>query len=254
MKNSVAIALLLSMIAATAISQDELIPPKRAKASKVGFFGGVTPGWVFVDVKPVNDYLVAAGGAPLKDDGMFLFGGGGAVYVGVINNFRVGGMGMGGSISSSSVDSLGVRRDAEFNNGFGGVTFEYVIPLFPRLDIAVGTMLGWGGVDLTIRQDVGGNLTWDDEWGNFGSGNYSIPGGQINNITRTLSGSYFVWIPSVNVEYALLGWCAVRLGASYVGMSAPSWSVDGQYDLTGVPSTVNGKGWMINAAFLVGTF
>src|SRR5262245_64132202 len=101
MKNSIIIALLLSTIVTSAMSQEELIPPKRTKASKVGFFGGITPGWVFVDVKPVNDYLVAAGGAALKDNGIFLFGGAGAVYVGVINNFRVGGMGMGGSISSS---------------------------------------------------------------------------------------------------------------------------------------------------------
>jgi hypothetical protein len=116
-------------------------------------------------------------------------------------------------------------------------------------------MLGWGGIDITLREDTGRNLTWDDEWSNFGSGNYIDPStNTIGNITRTLSGSFFVWMPTINVEYAILGWMAVRLGAGYVGMSAPAWSVDGEYDLVGVPSDVNGQGFIINGGVFVGTF
>ena len=48
-----------------------------------------------------------------------------------------------------------------------------------------------------------------------------------NNLTRTLSGSFFVYVPSVCFEYAVLNWMALRVGASYVGMAAPSWKVDG---------------------------
>jgi len=255
MKRVLFLGLIMSITASASMSQDELIPPKRSRAAKIGFFGGLTPGWLFVDVNPLNEYLVAANGAPLKDDGVFLFGGGGTVYVGVISNFRVGGIGMGGSISSRSVDATGVRRDADFNVGFGGVTFEYVIPIVERLDIALGTMIGWGGIDLTLREDTGGNLTWAEEWGNFGSGDYSDPfTGQITNITRKLSGSFFAWVPSLNVEYAILGWLGARLGASYVGMSAPSWTVDDEYDLLGTPSDIHGKGFMINAGLFVGTF
>ena len=44
-------------------AQDYPIPPKRTTAAKVGFFGGVTPSWIFVDVAPINAYLVPAGGA-----------------------------------------------------------------------------------------------------------------------------------------------------------------------------------------------
>jgi len=236
-------------------AQDYPIPPKRTSAAKVGFFGGVTPSWLFVDVAPLNSYLTAAGGAPLKDNGVFLFGGAGAVYVGIVNNFRVGGVGMGGGISSRSVDAQGIRRDAEYDIGFGGVTFEYVIPVVPRLDLAVGGMLGWGGVDITLRQDTGRNLTWNGEWTNFGSGNYQDPvTGTIGNTTRRMSGSFFIWSPSVNVEYAIVGWLAVRLGASYVGMSAPSWSVDGTYDLVGTPSDISGNGFMLQGGLFVGTF
>jgi hypothetical protein len=177
------------------------------------------------------------------------------VYIGVINNVRVGGIGMGGSIESRSVDATGIRRDSEFDVGFGGVTFEYVLPVIPRLDVALGGMLGWGGVDITLRQETGRNLTWNEEWSHFGSGNYNDPvTGTVGNITRTMSGSFFIWMPTVNVEYAILGWMAVRVGAGYVGMSAPSWSVDGEYDLVGVPSDINGQGFILNGGIFVGTF
>ena len=53
-------------------------------------------------------------------------------------------------------------------------------------------------------------------------------------------------------EYALTGWFAVRLGASYVAMLAPTWKVDSNYDLLGVPSNVNGNGFMVNLALLSG--
>jgi hypothetical protein len=224
------------------------IPPKRSKAGKVGAFGGFTPGWLFVDVGPINDFLVPAGGAPLEENGVFLWGGGGAAYIMLVPNLRVGGLGMSGSTKSTKLDAFGVRRDAELNVGFGGVTFEYVIPVFERFDVAVGTMLGGGGIDLILRQDIGGISTWEGEKLLFQNGGPSV------NSKRTLSGSYFVWVPSVNVEYAVLGWLGFRLGASYVGMTSPSWTVDDDHELLGVPSSVSGKGFMINAGVLVGTF
>jgi hypothetical protein len=117
-----------------------------------------------------------------------------------------------------------------------------------RLDVAFGTMIGGGGIDLVLRQDLGGINTWDSEKQFFQYGGSPI------NSKRTLSGSYFVWVPSVSVEYAILGWVGFRLGASYVGMSSPSWTVDDDHELVGVPSSVSGKGFMINAGLFVGTF
>ena len=69
-----------------------------------------------------------------------------------------------------------------------------------------------------------------------------------------MSGSFFVVIPSVNLEYAVLGWIGARIGVSYVGMYSPSWTLDDKDDLLGVPSNVNGKGFMINAGLFLGTF
>jgi hypothetical protein len=251
----VLLTLLFTLYAGSlSIAQEEPpIPPQRSKAAKVGAFGGFTPGWLFVDVAPINEMLVPSGGAALKNNGVWLYGGAGSAYIMFVKNLRVGGLGMSGAISSTALSATGIRRDAGLNVGFGGVTLEYVVPIVERLDVSVGTMLGAGGIDITLRQDAGGAKTWGAEWGNFESGNYGV-GGQVSHIKQTMSGAFFVWVPSVNIEYALLGWVGIRVGASYVGMSAPSWTVDDNYELLGVPGKVNGQGFMVNAGVFVGTF
>jgi hypothetical protein len=252
MKTRLCVLALLFALALPLFAQEDPIPPKRTKMAKVGLFGGFMPGVLFADMKPINDYLKAAGAAPVGENGVIMYGGGGAIYIMLLPNVRVGGMGMSGSLSSSAMVGP-VRKDADISVGFGGVTVEYVFNLGPRFDVALGTMIGGGGIDLTLRQDVGGNKTWFQEWSNFGSGNYETAG-QVNNIERELGGSFLVLIPSVNLEYALTGWLGVRLGASYVSMSAPSWSLDGTHDLVGVPSAISGKGFMINAGIFLGTY
>ncbi len=234
------------------IAQEEPIPPRRSKMAKVGLFGGAMPGVLFPDLGPINDYLKAAGAGTVSDNGIFMYGGGGAIYIMLVPNVRIGGMGMSGS-TSSSVLSGTVRKDADVSIGFGGVTVEYVISIVPRLDLAVGTMIGWGGIDITLRQDLGGAKTWAKEWTNFTTGDYET-GAQVNDIERVMKGSFFIMVPSVNLEYAITGWLGARLGISYVAMMAPYWSLDSKYDLLGVPSSVSGKGFMINAGLFLGTY
>jgi hypothetical protein len=246
--------LLLAFSVPSVFAQEEPmapIPPKRTRAAKVGAFGGFTPAWLGVDVAPINAFLRPAGGAPLKENGVFLTGGAGAAYIMLVPNVRVGGVGMAGSIRSTALNAAGVRRDAELSVGFGGVTVEYVLPVVERLDVAVGGMLGWGGIDLTLRQDDGKAKTWQQEWSSFALDDY---GNSATNITRRLSGAYFVYIPTVNVEYAILGWLGARVGASYVGMTAPSWELDDRHELLGVPNDVNGQGVMVSAGLFLGTF
>jgi hypothetical protein len=232
-------------------AQEDPIPPKRSRMIKVGLFGGFTPGLLFADLKPVNDFLVAGKATPLSENGIFMAGGSGAAYIMLVPNLRVGGVGMSGSQKSTSLDAAtGIRRDAQVTVGYGGVTVEYVLPIAERFDFAFGTMLGAGGMDITLRQYNGGANTWGSEQTFLGTG-LGTPG---NNVTRTLSGSFFIFIPSVSFEYALLNWMAVRLGGSYVGMLAPSWKVDGNFDLINVPGEVSGRGFMVNAGLLIGTF
>ncbi len=257
-------ALLLTVTAlcvSLGFAQDEPIPPKRSHMVKVGLFGGFTPGMIFPNVKPINDFLVAGGAAPLKNNGVFMLGGAGAAYIMIVPNLRVGGVGMSGSISSTSLDvATNIRKDVQLKIGYGGLTVEYVIPIWEHFDFAAGTMIGTGGMDLTLRKSNGGSNTWTAEQGYLGSvgGGYTPSGADLgsppNNVTRVLTGSFYIFVPAVSFEYAFTGWLAFRLGASYVAMVAPTWKVDSNYDLLGVPSNVNGNGFMLNAALLLGTF
>jgi len=261
MRTPALIVALVALCVTLGRAQEEPIPPKRSHMAKVGLFGGFTPGMIFPDVAPVNSFLTAGGAAPLKTSGVFMLGGAGAAYIMVVPNLRVGGVGMSGSISSTSLDAAtNIRRDAQLKIGYGGLTVEYVVPIAERFDFAVGTMLGTGGMDLTLRKSNGGANTWTGEAGSFGSygGGFTPAGADLgsppDNITRILTGSFYIVIPSACFEYAITGWCAVRLGASYVAMFAPTWRVDNNYDLIGVPSSVKGNGFMANMALLIGTF
>ncbi|HEX9658011.1 MAG TPA: hypothetical protein VGB89_13980 [Bacteroidota bacterium] len=263
MKKMTMLLLLVTTFSAIGFAQgddDIPIPPKRSQMAKIGGFGYFAPSWVKIDVNPINQFLIGAGAAPLKDNGIFMYGGGGAAYIILVPNLRIGGMGTSGSIRSTSIQPTPsglntVRRDVEATVGFGAITVEYVIPIVEHLDISIGGAIGWGGLDLQLREDNGSTLTWGQEWTNFGSGNYqATTGNQIMNITRTLSGSFLIWRPGVNIEYAFMGWLAGRIGVSYLGMSAPSWEVDGKYDLVGVPDNINGKGVTVNLGVMIGTF
>jgi hypothetical protein len=219
--------------------------------AKMGLFGGFTPGYLMMDVKPINSFITAGRGAALTEGGVFMTGGAGAAYIMVLQNVRVGGMGLSGALKSSALDGAGIRRDAELSVGMGAMTIEYVLTMAQHLDLALGGTLGWGFMELTLRQSNGGANTWLGEQLQFsGLASTVVP----PNSARILSGSFFLWAPTVNVEYAALGWLAFRVGATYSVMSFPSWRVDGKYDLLGVPSDVNGKGLMIQAGILVGLF
>ncbi len=227
----------------------EPIPPAKASAGKLGGGGGYTPGWLFMDVDALNQEIVAAGGAPFDDGRIFLQGGQGYAYILLVENLRVGGMGMSGSRSTSRLEvSTNVRRDVDLNVGYGGVTVEYTLAVVPRLDVTIGTLLGGGGMSLTLRRDEGSAMTWDDTWGDIGGT------GAVTEFTRKMDGSFFIYQPSVTVEVALLRWLGIRAGVGYLGMAGGSWELDGHYDLLGVPDGIDASGWMINAGIYVGTF
>ena len=249
------LSILLSslMPACLAVSQTEdqyePVPPARASQGKIGGGGGYTPGWLFMDVDALNATIVAAGGTPFDGGRMMMQGGQGYAYLLLVENLRIGGMGMSGTRTTSRLESLtNTRRDVELSVGYGGVTLEYTLPIVPRLDVTVGTVLGGGGMSLTLRRDRGSSKEWEDVWGEVGGPQDAV------EFSRRLEGSFFTFQPSVTLEFAILRWLGLRAGAGYLGMSGGSWKLDDTYELLGVPDEINGKGWMINTGIYIGTF
>lgn len=245
------LAVAVVLISTTTRAQEEPIPPRRAQMAKVGAVGGFTTSFLFMDMGPINDFLNGAKmGRPLSNSPVFMDGGSGAAYIMIIKNFRVGGIGVAGSTTASVLDgATGIRRDVTVRAGYGAVSLEYVVPILQHLDFVGGIQLGTGGIDIIVRKSDGASITWTGEQSWLGSDN-----GNAGTTTRTLTGKFLIWVPTVSFEYSFLGWAGVRVGASYVGMSSPSWQLDSNYDVLNVPTAVSGKGWTINLALLVGTF
>ena len=242
--------------------EDEpLPPPRRAMGPKFGGAVGLTSNLLFLDMDPINAVLKGANAAPFDGNAIFMNGVQGYGYILLLKNFRVGWMGASGTRKSTSLEILQsqitIRRDVELSVGYGGVTLDYVLPVIPRLDVTAGFLLGSGGMSFKLTKDDGTAKLWSSPngsggiWDGFGKSDAS---GNPSNYSTTLSGSFFVYQPSVNFEYALLRWLGLRVGASYSGMAGNSWKVDDNYDLLGVPDKINGRGWMLNGGIFLGTF
>jgi len=266
MRRYLLLVMMLLMVSGTWVlaQQDDddepLPPPRRSMGPKIGGAGGFTQNILFLDMGPINEVLNSANAAPFEGNGLLMIGGQGYGYILLLPNFRVGGMGGSGTRKSTKLEVLqsgfDIRRDVELSVGYGGVTMEYVIPVIPRLDIAVGALLGSGGMSFKMTRDDGSAKIWSDPNGNTGVWDEfrsSAPNGPFN-YSRTLSGSFFIYQPSLNVEFSLLRWLGLRVGTSYLGMVGSNWKVDDKYDLLGVPDKISGKGWMINGGIFVGTF
>jgi hypothetical protein len=234
-----------------AFAQDQddepLPPPRRSAAPKIGGGAGFIQHYLFLDMDPINKMLVSANAAPFDGNGLVMLGGQGYGYIMLLPNFRLGGQGASGTRTSRSLQG-NTRRTVELSVGYGGVTMDYVIPIRPRVDVALGMVLGSGGMSMKITRDNGAGKDWNQIWKDFGGQD------SVYNYSSTLEGSFFVYQPSVNVEVAVLRWLGLRVGASYLGMAGGNWKADDQFDIIGVPDNISGKGWMINGGIFLGTF
>lgn len=214
--------------------------------SKFGLAGGVTPGWMFVNLDPLNEVTKNLGIEEFPSSGLFTIGGGGYAYLMFIDNVRIGGMGYSGSVSRSG-KSGGFNREVEYSIGGGAVSVEYTIPSIDRIAVSVGALIGGGSIEVDIYQN-NGSYDWTGLWGEFESNDAS------QNITRNLKHSYFSIAPTVNVDIPLVRFFAIRVGGGYQFTFGDTWTVDNDVELTNVPSDLNGNSFFIQTGVLFGFF
>lgn len=242
------IVLLSSMTVIAQEQDDEPIPPpRRAGTVKIGGAGGFTQGLLFLNIDPINDVMRRENLTPFSKDGLFMVGGQGYGYVLFVPNLRVGGIGMSGHMKSKTL-SGNIMREVELGVGYGGVTADYVVNVLPRLDVTFGMMIGGGGMDFKFTRNYGLGQSWDQTWNDFGDTTAA------REYSGKLNGSFFIYQPSLNIEFSLLRWIGLRAGVSYLGMAGGSWTRDDKYDQYGVPDNVNGKGWVVNTGIFLGWF
>lgn len=233
--------------------EDTYSSPSVWHRTKIGGAGGVTPIVGMFDNKEIDTYLKGAGLPTIGTEPMYLIGGEGYGYIMFLKNVRMGGGGATGMVTKNviQVDTLGrsLKKEVDYEVSYGGFLMDYVQPIAPRLDIAIGASIGGGEMNITMRRDDEKFKKWDGLWNEFGN-----PYTQSTNYTRKLNGTYVVFNPHINIEYTLLTWLQLRVGAGYPMMFSPDWKLDEKYDVNNVPSSLKLKGYTINAGIMFGYF
>jgi hypothetical protein len=224
-----------------------MFPQQQKKYFDAPFGGGVgyMPAWYIPNLDPVNVELKSIGMPELSTGGFYSSGGAGFIYLGFIKFLRVGGMGYGGSVSSTqTVD--GHNREVVYSLGGGGITIEYTLPIIKDIALSVGAIIGAGTLKIQLYRNSG-NFTWEGTWEEFASGDNT-------SFTRTLENSYWMFTPTVNLDLPLNRFILIRLGVGYQLAFNDDWTADNEQELKNVPSDLNANAFFIQSGLFIGFF
>jgi len=207
--------------------------------------GGFVGGWHIPNVDQLNLKLREVGIPELSTSGMFTTGGAGFIYIGFVKNLRLGGMGFGGTVSSSSrigVDNL----EAIYSIGGGGLTVEYTLPFIKNIGVSVGAILGAGSMSVELYRN-NGSFSWENIWS-------EIQNGGTQNISRKIENSYWTFTPTLNAEFPVYRFIALRLGVGYQLTFGGDWKVENAQSISSIPSDLKADGFFIQAGIFAGFF
>lgn len=214
--------------------------------SKFGLAGGVTASWLFPNYDEINKQLPGFKINKEFSGGMLTWGGSGYVYIMVVDDVRIGGMGYGGTQSLSN-NFDGFNREVKYGLSAGAFTIEYTMPFVKRVGISVGTMVGGG--KLTIEQfHNDGNYLWSETWEDFNNPNVA------KDLSRKIESSFITITPTLNFDVPLTRFLAIRLGTGYQFTINESWTVDNEASINDVPSALNGDSFFIQTGIYLGFF
>ena len=213
------------------------------------FGGGIgyVPAWYIPNVSPINNQIKGFGLPELSTSGFYSSGIAGFIYIGFIKNLRVGGMGFGGSLSTSQNIS-GENREVVYSLGGGGVTFEYTLPFIKNFGVSVGASIGSGSLEIDLFKNYG-NYSWGATWEEFFNRDFLG-----DNYNRKLKNSFWMFTPTVNLDYPLYRFVTIRLGVGYQLTFADEWTADNDQPVSNIPSDLNSNSFFIQSGIFVGFF
>lgn len=235
----------LTVIIAFAINIQTSSQTTKYFDAPFGGGGGFVGGWHIPNVEPLNVKLQEVGIPKLSTSGMFTTGGAGFIYIGFVKNLRLGGMGFGGSVSSTSkigTDNL----EAIYSIGGGGLTVEYTLPFIKDIGVSVGAILGAGSLSVELYRNDG-NFSWENIWND-------IYDGESTNVSRKIENSYWTFTPTLNAEFPVYRFIALRLGVGYQLTFGGDWEAENGQTISGVPSDLKSDGFFIQAGIFAGFF
>lgn len=214
--------------------------------SKFGLAGGLTTSWLFPNYDEINKQLPLFGINEEFSGGILTWGGSGYVYLMLIDDLRVGGMGFSGSkFVSATTNSF--NREVKYGLSGGAFTLEYTLPFVKRIAISIGGMIGGG--KLTIEQYRNNdNFSWQNTWDEFNDSDVSI------NASRRIENNYLTLTPTINLDVPLTRFFAIRVGSGYQFTLNESWTIENNKTLKNVPNSLNGNSFFIQTGIYLGFF
>jgi len=176
--------------------------------------GGPMPALLLLDLAGLNQVLLNNGYGPL-DNMVFLMGGGG--FGGDIKDLRFGGLGSGGEISS-----VLSQKTATLSLGFGGFLIERGLFAGERYSLAVGTVIGGGGADLTLLDHR--SSSFED----------AIADPPNTSLTR----GFFAIETYAGIDFAVLDWLMLKVNLGYLWTFGGPWKQE-SLPLPGPPQNFN---------------
>lgn len=212
--------------------------------TKFGLAGGFNPVWVMPNVDPVNSMLPNFGVDKLSTSGMMAYGGSGYIYILLVENLRIGGMGF-GLTQSREGNVNGVNRQVDYSLSMGGVTIEYTLPILKTPAISIGAILGSGSINIDLYQNTN-SAEWNDTWSGFGN--------EVDTKMNSVENTFYTITPTLNIDYPVTRYLAFRIGTGYIVTFADDWKLNNELQLKGVPSDLNANSFFIQAGVYLGFF
>lgn len=160
------------------------------------------------------------------------YGGYGMGHIG--NGWRIGGMGFG---SYASVDGVVTTESGRYNREIyltmagGGFMVEYAPFMIGPVNIGAGSMIGFGGMTLELRQD-NGTFTWEDLVGQYTTDPATV---SAENAVSRIDQGFFMVNPYVTARIHVLSWMAVEgaVGYHFDTSSMDNWAFFEDRELNG---------------------
>lgn len=205
-------------------------PRWRSSGHSDGFdgFGGFFYGQQGIDFNDLKT-LAHDMGIESPDNGINGWGGYGMGHLG--NGWRIGGLGFGYDARYSGVyTSTAGAVPQEFNRamqitmGGGGFLAEFSPWMIGPVNFGVGTLLGWGGIEIRLTQDDG-TADWQDLTGQY-TEDPNSPGYSNNNINTNLTQSFILINPYVTARIHILDWMALagQVGYNFNTLDPSKWT------------------------------
>ncbi|MEG8948070.1 hypothetical protein [Rosettibacter firmus] len=215
--------------------------------SRFGIAVGFNPAYVFPDLSDINTQIKKMGIDELSNSGLILWGGSGYAYIMMIEDFRIGAIGLSGSTSTSGTVGE-FEKEVKYNFGLGGLTFEYTLPFIKNVAVSLGAIVGYGSSSIEIYQSSS-DYSWENVWSKVNDGIV-----MTRDVSDILKQSYLLFTPTINCDIPLTRFFSFRIGGGYNLTFNRSWKVNNNKSISGMPSGLNSNSFFIQTGIYFGFF